>query len=242
VPLRVVDLAARAGAAAPAAGAEPLIAAPDGASLALFRALQPLAVEPGLRRVVVTLLDAASIGGRGGLDALHRESIALFNQQDLPEPEYFDRPVAFDCLPAVGELDATGESTREARLRAELSRLLAAAGSAACSVWATAVQVPAFVGIGACVWIESGEPIDAKRAAERLRAAPGVELSDDPRGPTPRASSGADSVRVGRLRSAPGGLSLWLVADSQRLAAIHAVTLAEARLSGRPDALRARAQ
>jgi len=242
VPLRAVDRAARGSGAPAAPEAEPLVAAPDGASLALFRVLQPLCAESAPRRAVVTLFDAASVAGRRAIDALYRESLAIFNQQELPEPEHFDRPVAFDCLPRVGELDAQGESAREARVRAELARLLAEAGCRDCALFVSAVQVPAFVGLGASVFVETAEPADAKRAAERLRAAPGVALSDDPGGPTLRAGAGAEDVAIGRLRAGPGGLGLWLAADPLRLAAAHAVALAELRLSQRPGALRARTQ
>jgi aspartate-semialdehyde dehydrogenase len=242
VPLEAIDLAKRAGSGAAAVASKPVVAAPDGASLALLRVLLPLGADVAPRLVVATLFDSVSIGGRRGIDALHQESIALFNQQELPEPEVFAAPVAFDCLPSVGELDAEGHSARELRLRDELTRLLGDAGIAACAVAATAVQVPAFVGFGASVFVSGTGAFDAKRAADQLRAAPGVELVEDPRGPTLRSVSSAEGVRVGRLRVAPGGLALWLVADPLRLAAANAIHLAEARFEGRPGALRARAQ
>ena len=242
VPLRVVDVAARARAATPDAATAPLIAAPDGASLALFRALQPLAAESALRRVVATLFDAASIGGRRGLDALHQESIALFNQQDLPEPEHFDRPVAFDCLPVVGELDRRGRvrprSPPAFRAHAAVPR------GRERGVLRLGDRGPG-AGLRRLRRLRLARDGRADRRAARRPATPGCARSRAQRRPA-RADAargtGADAVRVGRLRSAPGGFALWLVADPLRLAAVHAVALAEARLAERPDALRTRAQ
>jgi aspartate-semialdehyde dehydrogenase len=242
VPLHAVDLALRANAELVSSAAAPVVAAPDGAALALMRALLPLLADGGAQRVIATLFDSVSIAGRRGVDALHQESIALFNQQELPEPEVFATPVAFDCLPCVGELDAEGHSARETRFCAELTKLLSQAGGAGCEVFATAVQVPAFVGFGASVFLAAAGALDAKRAAERLATAPGIELVEDPHGPTLRSVSSAEGVRVGRLRPAPGGISLWLVADPLRLAAANAIGLAEARFAERPGALRAREQ
>ena len=60
----------------------------------------PLREAVGLRRMVGTALEAASSGGREGIESLYQESMAVFNQRDLPEPEVvvqpFWKPVAGD--------------------------------------------------------------------------------------------------------------------------------------------------
>ena len=102
----------------------PLLVTPPGPALALALVLRPLALAAGLVRVSVTLLEGASTGGRAGIDALYQESLALFNQQDLPDPGVFARPVAFDCIPVLGELDENGGSDHENALVRSLARLL----------------------------------------------------------------------------------------------------------------------
>lgn len=211
--------------------ATPLLVSPPGAALALALALRPLEEAAGLRRISGTLLEAASWRGRAGIDALYRESISLFNQEDLPEPEVFGRPVAFDCIPALGEVDEeTGASEREAAVADALSRLL----SGEPGIGLTTLQVPAFVGLGASLSIETGQLLDPALAEGVLGKAPGIERWDDePDGATLRAAAGFQEVLVGRVRrdpSAENALQLWLAADPLRLSAANAVRLAVARL------------
>jgi aspartate-semialdehyde dehydrogenase len=165
------------------------------------------------------------------MEVLFSESLALFNQDDPPEPDLFGCPVAFDCLPSAGGLGEEGADTpRELELTRTLERLL---GSGV-KFGVTALQVPAFVGHGAVLALETEDPLDAGRAEETLAKAPGVELwQSGAEGPTTRAAAGRDAVLVGRLRrdpSAANALLLWLAADLLRLAAANAVDLAVARL------------
>lgn len=213
--------------ALPGSERAPLVTAPAGAALAWARVLHPLAECAPLRCVRGTLIDAASAGGRAGIEALYSESLAVFNQQELPEPEVFGAPVAFDCLPDPGAAEG-GESPREARLARELARLL----GSDLRIGVAAVQVPAFVGQASSLWLEAEGGLTPERAAEALAKAPGVELWPREGGPNLRAAAGRDVVIAGRPRSDPsaqGALRLWLVADALRLAASNAVALAAER-------------
>jgi aspartate-semialdehyde dehydrogenase len=213
-----------------APSASPLVVAAPGAALAWALALAPLAARAGLERVVGVAVEAASAGGRQGIESLYQESIAIFNQEDLPQPEVFGRPVAFDCLPALGEVDAAGASGRESLLERCVARLLGGGPRVA----ATSIQVPAFVGHGASLAIETRSPLDPKQAEEALAGAAGIELwRGEASGPTLRAAAGRDRVLVGRVRRDPthaAGLLLWIASDVLRLAAANAVQVALARL------------
>ncbi len=214
--------------------AKPLVATPAGAALALALALAPLSREAGLRRVVATSLEAVSGAGQQGMESLSQQVLAIFNQQAPPPSLVFDRPVAFDVLPAVGEIEASGSTAREEALVCGLRRLL---GRPELPVAATVLRVPTFTGDGASLSIETEAALDAAQASEILAKAPGIALTrDDPHGPTTRSCSGSELVRVGRLRpdpTTPHGLLLWIAADAVRLAASNAVRLAEARFLAR---------
>jgi len=226
------DLPLAAPALLPAAAGDgsPLVVAPPGGALAWALALAPLAARAGLERVVGVAIEAASWGGRQGIESLYQESIAIFNQEDLPAPEVFGRPVAFDCIPALGEIDQSGASEREALLAGSVARLL----GGEVRVAATLIQVPAFVGFGSSLAVETRRPLDPKQAEEALAAAPGVELwRGEASGQTLRSSAGRDRVLVGRVRRDPtrdSGLLLWIATDVLRLAAVNAVEVAVARL------------
>jgi aspartate-semialdehyde dehydrogenase len=226
VPMRVAAFGAPGG-----TGPTPLIVSPPGSALALALALRPLEEAAGLRRISGTLLEAASWRGRDGIDALYRESIALFSQEDLPDPEIFGRPVAFDCIPALGEVDEeTGASEREVTVADALARLL----SGEPGIGLSAIQIPAFAGFGASLAIETEQPLDPALAEGVLGKAPGIERWDDePDGATLRAAAGFQEVLVARVRrdpSAENGLQFWLAADPLRLSAANAVRLAVAAL------------
>jgi aspartate-semialdehyde dehydrogenase len=179
--------------------------------------------------VVGTALEAASRGGRTGIETLYSETLAILNQSEPPPPDVFGRPVAFDCVPAGDDAEA-GPAGGEP-VAAALLRLVRPDLRIALSV----VQVPAFVGFGASAALEFERPIDAKQAGEILAAAPGVERwSGEPSGLTLRAAAGRDAVLVNPPRrdgSVPHGLLLWFAADVLRLAAWNAVRLAVARLT-----------
>jgi aspartate-semialdehyde dehydrogenase len=211
----------------------PLVVAPPGPALALALVLRPLAEAAGLARVSATLLEGASTAGRSGIEALYQESLALFNQQDLPEPGFFARPVAFDCIPVLGELDESGRSDHENALERSLLRLL----GERLKIGVTAVQVPTFSGLGAAVALETERALDPKEAARVLALAPGVEpWTENPRDATTRAAAGRAAALVARLRRDPvaeNGLALWISADPLRLCAANAVALARARFGPR---------
>jgi aspartate-semialdehyde dehydrogenase len=225
VPVRVAALPASAG----DEGA-PAIATPAGPELAWSLVLAPLHRAAGVRRVVGSVLEAASVAGRLGIEALSADSLALFNPQEQRDPTDASRPLAFDCHPSVGSVDEDGSTAHESRIAPVLRRLLGSEIAVAIS----AVQVPAFIGQASLLAVETQQPLDAKQAEDLLSRAPGVELwEQDPEGPSLRAVAGRDVVLVGRVRrdpSTPHGLLLWAVADALRLAAANAVELAAARL------------
>ena len=206
------------------AAGTPLVASPPGAALALALVLEPILRAVGLERVVAMLLESSAAAGRDGIAALGAESVALFNQSDVPASA--GRPLAFDCHPAVGDVQADGSTARESLLVATLGRLLGAPLEVALAI----AQIPVFVGVAAQLWLETRSALDPKQARELLAAAPGVELwTHDAEGPNLRAAAGRSEVLVGRLRADPTrerGLSLWLAADPLRLAASNALALA----------------
>jgi len=208
----------------------PLIAIPTSPALALIMALQPIDAAVGLGRVSASVLESASVAGKEGLATLYQESLALLGQQEPPEPSVFPGGVAFDVHSGARELDPEGRTRREAASVETLGSLL----SQDVKIATTFVQVPAFVGLGVSLSLETRDEATPSEVADLLGKAPGVEVWPEGQiGPSTRAATGLDHVLVGRLRrdsSARRGLQLWLVADPIRLGASHAVQLAAMRL------------
>ncbi len=184
--------------AAAAAGeriaAAPLVAAPVDAALVwlpLLRALAPLGAPAHVR---ATILEGASASGREGIEALSRESLALFRSQESDEDETLGPPLAFDCRPNSGAAEG-GRRAREAALAAVLARVITPCPQ----VSARWIQVPAFVGQVSALTISFERAVDPAEAALLLGKAPGLELwSADDEGPNLRGVAGRDAWLAAR--------------------------------------------
>lgn len=225
VPLRVAALGGASG-----ADVTPVASAPPGAAIAWSLVLAPILRAAGLKRVVGTVLEAASASGRDGIHALSMESLALFNQTETPEPVAHGRPLAFDVHPTLEPAEGEGLSVRELSLVTSVQRLL----ETEVPIAATVCQVPAFVGQASSLAVETERPLSPKQASELFEGTEGVELwPARSEGPNLRATAGLEVALVGRVRRDPScenGLLLWVAADALRVAATNAVALAVARL------------
>lgn len=212
-----------------------LVASPDPVVIPLALALAPLRDVAGLRRVVVTTYESASGAGRRAMDELRDQAVALLSFR-APPVDRLPRRLAFDCLPEIGELLETGETTGERRLPAELRALL---GTPDLPIGVTRVRVPVFVGHALAVHVELERPLSAEdaRAALAARRALRIETSAASY-PTADDCAGSEEVLVGRLRPDPSveggrGLAFWIVADNLRCGAANLVDIAERLVADR---------
>jgi aspartate-semialdehyde dehydrogenase len=198
-----------------------------GAMAALAAVLKPLDAVAGVTAVTVATYEPVAGLGSRAVAGLGSEVVRLLNAQPC-ESDVFPRQMAFNCLPAIGALDAKGESANERGLASGLRRVLAKPGL---RVAASAVCVPTFHGLGVALTVDTECPVPREEAGAVLREAPGllVSASDDAY-VTPLEAVGTDGVHVSRLREIPGSdrtLGCWLAVDSVRAAAVHAVSIAE---------------
>jgi aspartate-semialdehyde dehydrogenase len=228
VPLIVADIN---GGSLVGGGTHGLISLPGSASVALATALAPLHRVAGLERADVATYHAVSGSGRGAMEELAGETVAMLSGKK-PRGRAFGRQIAFNAIPQVDTLQDDGVTREERRLWEETRRVLALPGLA---INATAVRVPVFFGHGLAVHVSFERPLSVSEAAAALRAAPGVALVEADSAeeyPTPAASAVApDKVYVGRLRTDPTrdrALNFWVVADNVRkCAAYNAVSVAQ---------------
>jgi aspartate-semialdehyde dehydrogenase len=207
----------------------PLVAAAAGPALAPALVLGALGRAAGLRRIGATLLLSVAAGGRAGVESLSAESVALFNQDELPDPTVFPASVAFDCQLRVGRPGDDGATEVEHAIAAAWRRLVAPEAGIAVQ----AVRAPVFCGDAALLSVETLRPLEAGAAAELLAKTAGVVLHSDA-GPAPgtRAVAGRDEAVVARVlrdASRESGLALSVLGDATRLTAVNAVRLAELR-------------
>lgn len=235
VPLIAADVN---GSALAGFGSRGLIALPGSASVALATALAPLHARAGLERVDVVTYHAVSGSGRGAMEELAAETVALLSGKKA-RGRGFGRQIAFNVIPQVDALQADGVSREELRLWQETRRVL---GLPRLAINATAVRVPVFFGHSLAIHAAFERPLTAAQASQALQAAPGIAvISPDSSSeyPTPAIFATApDKVYIGRLRADPTrdrALNFWVVADNVRkCAAYNAVSVAQILVNTNP--------
>ena len=207
-----------------AVGERGLIALPGSASVALATALAPLHRLAGLTRVEVATYQAVSGSGRGAMDELAGETVAMLSGKKA-RGRAFGRQIAFNVIPQVDTLEADGASREERRLWEETRRVLNLPGL---QVNATAVRVPVFFGHSLAVHAAFERPLSLGEAVNVLQRGTGLRVIDADsiaEFPTPATlATEPDQVYVGRIRAdltRDRGLNFWVVADNVRKCAAH---------------------
>ncbi len=216
-----------------------IIANPNCTTMAAMPVLKPLHDEAGLVRIVASTYQAVSGSGIAGVQELATQLRAAGDDPTplaydgsavaLPAPVKYARPIAFNVLPMAGSVvdDGSEETDEEQKLRNEARKILDIPDL---RVSGTCVRVPVFTGHSLSLNVEFARPLPAKRAAELLADAPGVELTDIP---TPLEAAGKDPSYVGRIRQDPGvdderGVALFVSNDNLRKgAALNTIQIAE---------------
>ena len=208
----------------------PIVAVPRGVAAGVALALRPVQTETTIHALSVVTFESASGAGRRGVGELSDQTVSLLNAMtgEAGEAELFPQPLAFDCLPLVGdEILEGGDSSEERRLGHVLRRLLRASHL---QVEATRVRVPIFGGSLACVHASLDRPVTSARLHAIWEKEPGLRILDPPDLPTPRTCTGHDDVAIGRVRAGqnPPRLAFVLALDDlRRGAALACVEVAE---------------
>ena len=235
VPLVVADVNAGA---LQAVGARGLIALPGSASAALATALAPLHALAGLERAEVATYQAVSGSGRGAMDELAGETVAMLSGKKA-RGRAFGRQIAFNVIPQVDAVEADGVSREERRLWQETRRVLELPHLA---INATAVRVPVFFGHSLAVHASFARPVSAAEAVAVLQRGTGIsviEAGSTLEFPTPAVlAMSPDKVYVGRLRAdltRDRAINFWVVADNVRKCAAHNAVSVAHILVNRPQ-------
>lgn len=217
-----------------------IIANPNCTTMAAMGPLKALHDVAGLQALQVTTFQAVSGSGLAGVSAL-AEQLAFDDPARLAhdgslvnvaDPAPYVKPIAFNVVPLAGSIvnDGRGETDEEQKLRNESRKIL---HLPELKVSGTCVRVPVFSGHSLSVHAAFERPISVEEAAEALRQAPAVVLSDVP---TPLQAAGADPSFVGRIRvdeTVEGGRGLVFFVSNDNLrkgAALNTIQIAELML------------
>jgi aspartate-semialdehyde dehydrogenase len=203
-----------------------LIANPNCSTMQLMVALAPVHRAAGLERLVVSTYQSVSGTGRRAVDELDDQAHANLHGLDMPPPEVYPEPIAFNVIGAAGNFaDGDDHTDEERKMMFETRKILE---DESIGVAVTCVRVPVRVGHSESVNLQTREPISVQEVQDLLSGTSGVVVEDVP---TPLRCAGRDEVFVGRIRrdeSHPRALSMWVVSDNLRKgAATNAVQIAE---------------
>ena len=207
-----------------------IIANPNCSTAQMVVALKPLHDRARIRRVVVSTYQSVSGAGKAGLDELWDQTKGMYVPGQEVAPAKFQKQIAFNVIPHIGDFLDSGDTTEEWKMVAETKKIL----DKSIKVTATCVRVPVFVGHSEAINVEFEEFLDEDEARDILREAPGVLVVDkrEPGGyVTPIECVGDYATFVSRIRqdgTVENGLNLWVVSDNLRKgAALNAVQIAE---------------
>jgi aspartate-semialdehyde dehydrogenase len=206
-----------------------LIANPNCSTMQLVVALAPIHRTAGIERLVVATYQSVSGTGKKAIDELEAQARASLEGSELPAPEVYPQPIAFNVIGAAGSFaDGDDHTDEERKMMFETRKILE---DHSIGIAVTCVRVPVRIGHSLAVNVQTREPLSAQEATALLSSTAGIVVEDVP---TPLRSAGRDEVFVGRIRrdeSHPRALGLWVVSDNLRKgAATNAIQIAEVLL------------
>ncbi len=211
-------------------GKKNIIANPNCSTAQMVVTLKPLHDRARIRRVVVATYQSVSGAGKDGIDELWDQTKSIYNPTDHKPARKFQKQIAFNVIPQIGDFMDGGDTTEEWKMVAETKKIL----DKAIKVTATCVRVPVFVGHSEAINVEFEDHLDEDEARDILRESPGVMVIDkreDGGYVTPIECVGDFATFVSRIRqdsTIDNGLNLWVVSDNLRKgAALNAVQIAE---------------
>lgn len=208
-----------------------IVASPNSCATIMAMTLKPIQEAFGLSAINVVTLQSVSGVGKAAVEELARQSMSLFNQQDMA-PDIFPKQIAFNLLPQIGAALNDGSTREEHKIAEETKRLLQNNNM---HIDVTAVRVPVFYGHALALHVATERVGNAEELHEILEKASGLvvyEMAESGGYPTPVVEAAMnDPVLVGRIRVRSDGLpgfNLWAVADNTRKgSALNMVQIAE---------------
>ena len=224
-----------------------IIANPNCSTIQMVVALWPIYKKAGIRRIILTTLQASSGAGKSAVEQLWNETEEIISRGQETEVKSqrslssvicnplsetaMPQQLAFNVFPHIGSFAECDYTNEEWKLVKETHKIM---HDDKIKISATTVRVPVRTGHSESIYIETAKTIAPEKIKTLLSRAPGVIVMDDPEAnlyPMPKDAEGKDQTFVGRIRKDPfvkTGLWLWVVADNLRKgAATNAVQIAE---------------
>ncbi|MDR2645942.1 MAG: aspartate-semialdehyde dehydrogenase [Holosporaceae bacterium] len=211
-----------------------IVSTPNCVAIPLAMTLKALSALAPVRRIVASTYQAVSGAGRRAVEELYSQAKVIVSGGNI-QPNIFAKQIAFNVIPAIGDLYKSGISEEEDKISCEICKIL----KSNIKVAVTCVRVPVFIGHGMSVACEFAKPFSEEKVYEALENVDGIVVVDRKDGSdtfvTPLDAQGDNAVYVSRIRkdtTVKNGLLYWIVTDNLRKgAALNSVQIAEAMIS-----------
>ncbi len=210
-----------------------IIANPNCSTIQLVVSLKPLHEHFGLQQVVVSTYQSVSGTGQRGISELAEQASLPLDKVRSVVPKVYAKPIAFNVIPAIDVLDATGHCFEEEKMVRETRKIM---GLAALDVLATTARVPAYHCHAESVNVRLKQRVTRARVLDAFAGEAGIVLdrtSEYKNLPTPLEVHGDERVWVSRVRlpleqTESEWVQYWNVADNlKKGAATNAVQILE---------------
>lgn len=206
-----------------------IISTPNCVVVPLAMAIKALMDVAPVKRVLVSTYQAVSGAGKAASDELYNQTKAVVSSGEVVT-DVFSKQIAFNSIPVIGNLNASGVSDEEEKIASEICKIL----KSDVRVAVTCVRVPTFIGHGmtvACEFSKEVSPEDAYHAFDNFEGILTIDRRAENVVATPLDAQGKDAVFISRVRKDPTvkyGLMFWIVSDNLRKgAALNSVQIAE---------------
>ncbi|WP_185882218.1 aspartate-semialdehyde dehydrogenase [Blattabacterium cuenoti] len=202
-----------------------IISNPNCSTIQLVMILNPLHIEYGINRVVISTYQSVTGTGRKALMQLKEE------EQGCSSLKVYPYPIYHNVLPHCDMFEQNGYTKEEMKLIKETKKIL---NDQNIAITATAVRVPVIGGHSESVNITLKNKPNIEKIKKIFSNSKGIILQDNPDKniyPMPLFSHNKDDVFVGRIRiddSCINSLNMWITSDNLRKgAATNAIQIAE---------------
>ena len=207
-----------------------IVSSPNCVAAPLTLILKPIHNTVGIKRVIVSTYQSVSGVGKKAMDELYIQTKAKYMNDNMP-PSCFEKQIAFNVIPKIGDFTENGETGEETKVAQEIKKIV----SPDIETSITCVRVPVFLGHCASVNIECLSDINAEMATQILEDTVGIEVLNETSCFTPIECVGDDNIFVSRIRNdntQKNTLNMWMVSDNlKKGAALNAVQIAEELIS-----------
>ncbi|MDR2781919.1 MAG: aspartate-semialdehyde dehydrogenase [Holosporaceae bacterium] len=219
-----------------------IVSTPNCVTVPLVMTLKALSSLSSIKRVVISTYQSVSGAGLKAIDELYVQSKAIVSAGTF-KSEIFQKQIAFNVIPAIGNLYKSGISEEEDKISCEVRKIM----KTNVKVAVTCVRVPVFIGHSISVACEFEENVDDEMIYDAFENVEGIIVIDrkdesHERGAafaTPIDVHGEDAIFVSRVRrddTVESGLLYWITSDNLRKgAALNSVQIAEAMISIDPQ-------